>query len=206
MTVTELRAAGLVVGGGPPAVGDGVDLTVTGGEMVALTGSSGSGKTTLLYALAGLAPAAGGRLLVDGRPTVVWRDLAAGIVLQNLCLVPVLTALETVALPLQARGTGRREVTRRAAAALEELGLADHAAQPVGSLSGGQRQRVAVARALAGEPDVVLADEPTSALDPHWRGAVLGLLGTAARRGAVVVVASSDEEVVAACDRSVTLG
>jgi putative ABC transport system ATP-binding protein len=205
VTVTELRASGLAVRGGSTVISHGVNLTVLSGEMVALTGPSGSGKTSLLYALAGLAPATEGRLLVDGRPAVVWRDVAAGIVFQNLVLVPVLTALETVALPLQARGAGRRAVIRRAAAALEELGLSDHAAQLVGSLSGGQRQRVAVARALAGQPDVVLADEPTSALDPHWRGAVLGLLAAAARRGAAVVVASSDQEVVAACDRSVSL-
>jgi putative ABC transport system ATP-binding protein len=202
VTVTELRASGLAVRGGSTVISHGVNLTVLSGEMVALTGPSGSGKTSLLYALAGLAPATEGRLLVDGRPAVVWRDVAAGIVFQNLVLVPVLTALETVALPLQARGAGRRAVIRRAAAALEELGLSD---QLVGSLSGGQRQRVAVARALAGQPDVVLADEPTSALDPHWRGAVLGLLAAAARRGAAVVVASSDQEVVAACDRSVSL-
>jgi putative ABC transport system ATP-binding protein len=136
---------------------------------------------------------------------VPWRDASLGLILQNLCLVPLLSAQETVALPLQATGTPRAEVAARSLAALEALGLADHAAQLVGDLSGGQRQRVAVARVLASRHDVVLADEPTSALDPHWRGVVLDLLASEAKRGAIVVVASSDPEVTSICDHVVNL-
>ncbi len=144
-------------------------------------------------------------LLIDGRPAVAWRDAVTGIILQNLCLVPMLSAEETVALPLQSgavletrrrpqRGRGPRSARARRPFA-----------QLVGTLSGGQRQRVAVARALAADPDLILADEPTSALDDHWREVVLDELVSHARRGAAVIVASGDAEVMAACDRVFSL-
>lgn len=167
MSITEIRAEGLTVDGGGKPVVAGLDLHARAGEMLGITGPSGSGKTTLLYALGGLVAATGGSLLVDGRPAVLWRDASVGIVLQNLCLVPLLSAQETVALSMQAQGLPRHEVAGRTTATLERLGLGDHTAHLVGDLSGGQRQRVAVARALAGSPGVVLADEPTSALDLH---------------------------------------
>jgi putative ABC transport system ATP-binding protein len=204
MTITEVRATGLAAQAGGGSGARGVDLHARAGQILGLTGPSGSGKTTLLYALAGLTRAAG-ELLVDGRPVVLWRDASAGLIFQNLCLVALLSAEETVALPLQAKGTPRAEAARASAAVLAKLGLTDHAAQQVGDLSGGQRQRVAVARALVSTPDVILADEPTSALDPHWREVVLDLLIEEARRGAVVIVASSDAEVTSVCDQLVTL-
>jgi putative ABC transport system ATP-binding protein len=144
-------------------------------------------------------------LLIDGRPAVAWRDAVTAIVFQNLCLVPTFNAEETVALPLQSSGVTRAEIAHRTADALESLGLADHAAQLIGSLSGGQRQRVAVARALAAQADVILADEPTSALDEHWSKVVMTQLVTEAHRGAVVIVASGDREVTEICDRVLTL-
>jgi putative ABC transport system ATP-binding protein len=203
--VEELRAEGITLLGGETVVVRDLDLHARAGQVVGVTGPSGSGKTTVLYALCGLIPTAGGRLLVDGRSVVPWRDASVGLILQNLCLVSLLSAQETVALPLQAGGTPRTEVAERSLAALDAMGLAEHAAQLVGDLSGGQRQRVAVARALAGHNDVVLADEPTSALDEHWRDVVLALLVREAARGAVVVVASSDAEVTSICDEIVTL-
>jgi putative ABC transport system ATP-binding protein len=205
MSVEEMRAEGITLLGGEAVVVRDLDLLARAGQVIGVTGPSGSGKTTVLYALGGLIPTAGGRLLVDGRSVVTWRDESLGLILQNLCLVPLLSAQETVALPLQAGGTPRGEVAERSLAALAALGLDEHAAQLVGDLSGGQRQRVAVARALASRHDVVLADEPTSALDEHWRGVVLALLVNEARRGAVVVVASSDPEVTSICDEIVTL-
>ncbi len=205
MSVAELRAEGLTVAGGDAVLVRDLDLHARAGRIVGLTGPSGSGKTTLLYALAGLIPAQDGRLLLDGRALVPWREAAVGFVFQNLCLVPLLSAQETVALPLQTRGLARAEVAERARAALDQLGLAEHAAQLVGELSGGQRQRVAVARALAGRPDVILADEPASALDPHWRGVVVELLLAEARRGAIVVIATNDPDITSTCDELVTL-
>ncbi len=206
MSIGELRGEALDVRGGDEVILSDLDLVARGGESLAIRGPSASGKTSLLYALGGLAPLAGGRLKIDGRSAVPWRDARTGIVLQNLCLVPMLSASETVALPMQsAGGAGRAEITARALAALERLGLADHGSQLVGTLSGGQRQRVAVARALASDPDLILADEPTSALDEHWRAVVLDELGAQAARGAVVVVASGDEGVAARCDHVLEL-
>jgi putative ABC transport system ATP-binding protein len=205
MSIGAITAEGLSLEGAGGSVRGDIDLSARAGKMLGITGPSGSGKTTLLYVLGGLIPATRGQLLVDSRPLVLWREAAVGLVFQNLCLVPLLTAQETVALPLQAAGLSKPEVADRSIAALSALGLADHAAQLVGDLSGGQRQRVAVARALASRADVILADEPTSALDAHWRQAVLDLLAAEARRGVVVVVASSDTEVIAACDDVISL-
>ncbi len=205
MSVEEIRGEDLSVLGGGTIVLRGLTVHARAGEMLGLGGPSTSGKTSLLYALAGLTPLAGGRLLIDGRPAVAWRDAVTGIIFQNLCLVPTLSAEETVALPLQARAVPRSDVARRATAALDHLGLADHTAQLVGTLSGGQRQRVAVARALAAEPDLILADEPTSALDEHWRQVVLDQFVAHARRGAIVIVASGDPEVTSACDQVLSL-
>lgn len=206
MSLAEITVEQLTVEGGDGVVIRDLDLRAGGGTILGVTGPSGSGKTTLLHALGGLTPAAAGHLRLDGRPVVLWRDASLGLILQNLALVPVLSAQETVALPLQARGIPKTEVAERSAAALDALGLAEHTGQLVGHLSGGQRQRVAVARALAAAPDVILADEPTSALDEHWRQVVLELLAAQARRGAVVIIASTDSEVIAACDEVVTLG
>lgn len=205
MSVGELKAEALSIRDDSTVLVEDLDVQVRAGEMLGVRGPSGSGKTTLLYAIGGLLPAAGGRMLVDGSPVVLWRDASVGIVFQNLCLVPLLSAQESVALPLQAKGIPKREVAERSAAALTVLGLGEHTAQLVGELSGGQRQRVAVARALSTQPDVILADEPTSALDPHWRQVVLELLIAEARRGGIVVVASSDAEVTSVCDALITL-
>ncbi len=205
MSVGEITVEGLTVEGGGTAVVRDLDLHVRAGEVLGVVGASGSGKTTLLLAIGGLIPTADGRLLVDGEPIVLWRGALTGLIFQNLCLVPVLTAQETVGLPLQARGADKDEVQARSAAALDVIGLGEHTAQLVSELSGGQRQRVAIARVLASQSDVILADEPTSALDAHWRQVVLDLLVAEARRGAVVVIASSDNEVSSACDRLITL-
>jgi putative ABC transport system ATP-binding protein len=205
VSVGELKAEAVSIRDDATVVVQDLDLQVRAGEMLGVTGPSGSGKTTLLYAIGGLVPVAGGRVLLDGSPVVLWREASLGLVFQNLCLVPLLSAQETVALPLQAKGVPKAEVAERSAAALAVLGLSERTAQLVGELSGGQRQRVAVARALATRPDVILADEPTSALDPHWGQVVLGLLTAEARRGAVVVVASSDSEVTSVCDALITL-
>jgi putative ABC transport system ATP-binding protein len=205
MSIGVITARALSVVDGENTVIENLDLRAGAGTVLGITGRSGSGKTTLLYALGGLLPPAAGELLVDGRPLVLWRDVPAAIIFQNLGLVPVLSAQETVALPLQTRDLTKTEIADRSASALSALGLGDHSAQLVGDLSGGQRQRVAIARALTWRPDVILADEPTSALDTRWQQVVLDLLLAQAARGAIVIVASSDKEVTAVCEEVISL-
>jgi ABC-type lipoprotein export system ATPase subunit len=205
MSIEEIRGEALAVRGGETVVLRGLDVYARAGEVLGVGGPSASGKTSLLYALGGLEPVAGGQVLIDGRPAVAWRDARTGIILQNLCLVPMLSAEETVALPLQSGPVPWPDTGDRARAALARLGLADHATQLVGTLSGGQRQRVAVARTLAANSDLILADEPTSALDEHWSQIVLNELVAQARRGAVVIIASGDAKVTAVCDRLLEL-
>jgi putative ABC transport system ATP-binding protein len=203
VTERTLVAQGVGVDGPDrPLLAD-VDLEARPGRMLAVTGSSGSGKTTLLSVLGGLLRADAGTASYDGGPV----GTAAGeprpgtaLVLQTYGLVPSLTAEENVAVALRARGTPPEEAGRLATAALERVGVGDLAGRLVTELSGGQLQRVAVARALASEPDVLLADEPTSELDEHNRDVVVGELRLEADRGAVVVLATHDPEVADLCD------
>ncbi len=186
---------------------DSADLRIRAGEMVVITGPSGSGKTTFLLVMAGLHVPDRGQVLLDGQAL---RDddqfrRRFGVVLQNHGLVSVLTATENVAVVLQARRVARTEVTRRTAAALAGLGLQDSADRLVRDLSGGQRQRVGLARALVGEPEVLVADEPSSELDAEQRALVLGQLQAHARKGNIVIVASHDPKVAEAGDRAVPL-
>lgn len=202
----QLRAEGLTIRGESSVLVQDLSLTPEPGCMLALTGPSGSGKSSLLHVLAGLAVPATGRVLLGGSPATPWRDPRVALVLQNLLLVPVLTAYETVTVPLLTRGIAPAEISARARSTLTTLGLGDHLAQLVGDLSGGQRQRVAVARALAARPAVLLADEPASALDPQWRAVVFDQLSAEASRGASVILATSDPDALARCDQVLMLG
>jgi putative ABC transport system ATP-binding protein len=209
MTMSEARefsVEGLTLGGEGGMLVHDLSLSARAGEVVGITGPSGSGKTSVLLALGGLAAPDAGQVRLGGEPVALWRDAGLGLVLQNLHLLATLTAHETVSLPMQARGVARGEVTERTDRTLAAVGLGDHGGQLIEELSGGQRQRVAVARALAGQPDLILADEPTSALDPHWRSVVLDQLIGAARAGAIVIIASGDPELIERCDRVITLG
>jgi ABC-type lipoprotein export system ATPase subunit len=176
-----------------------LSLSIGGGEVLAIAGPSGTGKSSLIHVLAGLAAPYSGRVLHADRP------MALGLILQHHHLPGILTAHEAVSLPLQARGVNRSEVAERSDRMLVALGLGDQARQLIWELSGGQRQRVAVARALAGDPELILADEPTAGLDPASRTAVLNRLLDAARAGAIVIIAGSDPELIASCTRVVTL-
>ena len=153
------------------------ELAVGTGELVVLLGPNGAGKTTLLRALAGLVALERGRVVLDG---AVLEDTAAGtwvpterrpvgFVFQDYLLFPHLSALENVAFGLRARGLGRAEARRRAAAWLDRVGLAAHAGSRPRALSGGQAQRVALARAMVGQPRLLLLDEPLAALDAATR-------------------------------------
>ncbi|WP_255951805.1 ABC transporter ATP-binding protein [Streptomyces odontomachi] len=156
-----------------------VALSATPGEVVALLGPNGAGKTTALRALAGLTPLTGGRLRLDG--TELDRTLPearpVGVVFQDYLLFPHLTALDNVAFGPRCHGAGKADARARAAALLDRLGLAEHAAAKPRELSGGQAQRVALARALATRPRLLLLDEPLAALDARTRLDVRAQLG-----------------------------
>jgi putative ABC transport system ATP-binding protein len=173
-------------------------------------GPSGSGKSTLLNCLAGIFLPSSGQVVIDGS-TVTAMSVSArarlrlrrvGIVFQFGELLPELTVLENVALPLRLQGRGARVADGGARAMLERLGVAGHAAKHPTELSGGEVQRVGIARALVHEPSLVLADEPTGALDEDNAGLITGLLiGVARELGAAVVVATHDPTVAACANR-----
>jgi molybdate transport system ATP-binding protein len=157
-----------------------VDIAVATGELVVLLGPNGAGKTTLLRALAGLIALDSGRVVLDDvvlddlekRVRVPTERRPIGFVFQDYLLFPHLSALENVAFGLRARGMGRAEARRHAAAWLQRVGLADHARSRPAALSGGQAQRVALARAMVADPRLLLLDEPLAALDAASRGEV----------------------------------
>ncbi len=213
-----LAATGLTKTYGTTHALDGVDLQLRRGESVAVMGPSGSGKTTLLHCLAAiLRPDAGGVTLTGpsgtGRIDTLPEEERArlrrelfGFVFQQGLLLPELTAVENVALPLLLGGVRRADAERRGQALLAEVGMAGLEGRRLGQLSGGQVQRVAIARAQAVEPLVVFADEPTGALDSQTSQAVLGtLLDATVGRGRTLVVVTHDDQVAARCSRTVRL-
>ena len=182
----------------------GINIDLRSGERVALTGPSGSGKTTLMSVLAGLAQPDTGTVLLDGRPLPQHGPQLRrriGIVFQGYALVALLTAAENVEMALIATGLPASQATARAREALELVGLADRAEHLVEELSGGQQQRVAVARALAGRPDILLADEPTAEQDPTHAALALDAILAAADHGVAVLLATHDAQVVRRCSR-----
>ena len=191
----------------------GVSFTVAAGEMVALMGPSGSGKSTLMHLLGCLDTPSAGRYLLEGRDvtTLSPRERAAvrnrriGFVFQTFHLLPRLSALDNVALPLRYRPDGG-DVRGRATAALTRVGLADRLRHRPNELSGGQRQRVAIARALVADPAIILADEPTGNLDSATGGSILDLLTTLNRdEGCVVLLVTHDPGVAARAGRVLRL-
>ncbi len=192
----------------------GVDLDVRAGEFVALLGASGSGKSTLLNLVAGLDRPTSGSVVVAGRALeklswralAKWRGTGVGLVFQFFQLLPTLTAIENVMLPMDfARRGAADERRRRAEALLERLGVADQAHKLPATLSGGQQQRVAVARALANDPPLLLADEPTGNLDSRNAASLVALLRGLASDGRTVVMATHDAAARAHASRAVTL-
>jgi len=202
MSSQELRATSLGVDVAGQTLLHGVNLVVSGGEMLVITGPSGSGKTTLALTLAGVIEPDRGEVTLEGTPLAVLTDFAdrPALVTQDFGLVSVLTAAETVGLPLQARSLEREDIRVRTKEWLGALGLEACAARPVAELSGGQRQRVAIARALAKGSSVLIMDEPTAELDPSNRALLLSLLENERARGVAVVVVSHEAEVIERAD------
>ncbi|MGC4763507.1 ABC transporter ATP-binding protein [Micromonospora sp. DT46] len=199
---------------GPTRALAGASMRVHPGEVLAVMGSSGSGKSTLLHCLAGIARPDSGRVRYAGRDLAALSDAERsalrreefGFVFQFGQLVPELTCLENVALPLRLGRVGRREAERRAAEWLDRLEVAEVAGKRPGEVSGGQGQRVAVARALVTRPRVVFADEPTGALDSLNGERVMRLLTAAARdTGAAVVLVTHEARVAAYSDREIVV-
>jgi len=188
----------------------GIDLDVARGEYLSIMGPSGSGKSTLFNMIGGLDRPTEGEILLDGKPfsSLTERKLAwlrcnrIGYIFQTFNLLPTLSALENVRLPLVFAGRPLAEADRRAAAILERVGLGHRLHHRPAELSGGQQQRVACARALVNNPAVVLADEPTGNLDLKTGEEILALLRELqAERGTTIVCATHDMKMLAASDR-----
>lgn len=178
-------------------------LAVRRGEVVALLGPSGAGKSTFLTAVGLINPPTSGQILIGGVPVLdgpvalvnlrSFRRKHIGYVFQKSNLIPFLSARENVQVAMELNGVSRRQARHRALELLEELGVADRAANSPSMLSGGEQQRVAIARALANQPSVMLADEPTAALDSHRGRQVMELFGRVAHEhGTGVIVVTHD--------------
>ncbi len=213
-----LRAEGIgksfVQGGQRIDVLNGLGCTVATGERIAIVGRSGAGKSTLLHILAGLDEANAGQVWVAGS-SMTWaspgqraaiRNRHMGFVYQLHHLLPEFTALENVAMPLRLRNRDKGEAGARARAMLNSVGLANRAAHRPAQLSGGERQRVAVARALVGQPNIVLADEPTGNLDRENARQVFRLIcGLSDKTGTAFVLVTHDEGMIEGVHRVLQL-
>jgi len=192
---------------------DGVSFGIERGEWVAIVGQSGSGKSTLMNLLGCLdTPTAGVYRLngsdVEGLSDNALADLRnreIGFVFQTFQLLPRASALQNVELPLVYRGLSRRERRARAEAALQAVGLGNRMTHKPNELSGGQRQRVAVARALVGEPSILLADEPTGNLDSATGEEIFRLFAELHARGHTIILVTHEPRLAARCPRAIRL-
>ena len=213
-TLVQVRDLTLTVpsAAGPVNILRGISLAIRRGEAVGLVGPSGSGKTSLLMVLAGLERATSGSILLDGAEVTALDENALarlrresiGIVFQAFHLIPTMTALENVAIPLEL--AGRRDAAVRAETVLKAVGLGHRLGHLPGQWSGGEQQRVALARAFAPEPRLLLADEPTGNLDHATGETVMDLLFTLrARTGTTLLLITHDADLASRCDRQIHL-
>ena len=193
---------------------NGVNLQVTQGEFLIVTGKSGSGKTTLVNVVTGLDRSTSGEIWVDGAPlhrfdpekTAKWRGRNVGVVFQSFDLLPTLTVLQNVMLPMDfAERYSLREQRQRALDLLAQVEIADHAYKVPAALSGGQQQRAAIARAMANDPSILMADEPTGSLDSVTAEAVMDIFVNLVRQGHTILLVTHDKDVAKRGTRVITL-
>jgi putative ABC transport system ATP-binding protein len=191
-----------------------IDLDVDSGEFVAIVGKSGSGKSTLLNMVGGIDRPSSGSLRVGGasiqglshNELALWRGRTVGFVFQFFQLLPTLTVIENVMLPMDFRGLlPAAQRRRRAKELLDRVAVADQSGKLPSALSGGQQQRVALARALANDPPVILADEPTGNLDSETGAGIFQLFGELAAEGKTLLVVTHDREAATSVSRTVTI-
>ena len=192
----------------------GISLNIDRGEVVSITGPSGAGKTTLLQIMGSLDKPDGGRVLYDGKDITrmnekeisAFRNKHIGFVFQFHQLLPEFTALENITIPMLIAGQGMRQANARAKELLALMGLADRADHKPSELSGGEKQRIAVARALANQPDVILADEPSGSLDTKNKEELHKLFFSLRDQlGQTFVIVTHDESLAAMTDRTIRL-
>ena len=206
----DLESVSLTLGSGAGEVNilRGIDVAVRRGETVSVAGPSGSGKTSMIMVIAGLERATGGRVAVGGvdfatldeDALALFRRDHVGIVFQSFHLVPTMTALENVAVPLEL--AGRRDAFAKAEEMLGAVGLGHRTTHYPGQLSGGEQQRTALARAFVAEPDLILADEPTGNLDGETGRQIIDLMFELTRtHGTTLMLITHDRELAGRCDR-----
>ncbi|AHE68354.1 ABC transporter ATP-binding protein [Legionella oakridgensis] len=190
-----------------------VSLTVKQGDMLAVVGASGSGKSTLMNIIGLLDKADEGQYVLQGRniaglsqdELAVLRNQSIGFVFQQFNLLPRFNAMQNVGLPLTYRSVSSTDMKRIVKAALQRVGMESFAEHHPSQLSGGQQQRIAIARALVGEPQVILADEPTGALDSNTGKEIMKLFLALHGEGRTIILVTHDEQVAALCSRRITL-
>ncbi len=191
----------------------GIDLTVKSGEFVAIMGKSGAGKSTLMYQMSLLDEPTGGSIMIDNvdvlklsnKEKTAFRLAQLGYVFQDYALVPELSALENVLIPLIMRGYSDAVCREKALKALEEVGLGHRLDNRPNQLSGGEQQRVSIARALALEPKILFADEPTANLDSSSGNHIIEVLRDLNKKGQTIVMVTHEKEYTLYCDRIIHL-
>ena len=191
----------------------GIDLSVSRGEYLGVVGKSGAGKTTLLNMIAGLDSVTEGEITVDGRRVdkmnevkkAVWRGRSVGFIFQSFQLLPGLSLLDNVMLPMDFCGKLSRNSSEKAAELLRMVGLIDHIHKIPSEISGGQQQRVAIARALANDPILLLADEPTGRLDTATSEVVFEIFEKVVAGGTTMIIVSHDHSLAERTRRIITL-
>lgn len=213
MQMLALREIHMTYGKGDGAVHAlrGVDMELERGELLAVTGKSGCGKSTLLNILGGVCKPTGGSYFFEGkevsqfsaRQLADFRNQKIGFVVQHFALIQDMTVFQNIALPLRYRGYSRKKIEERVYELLDqfELGEKENTIPP--ELSGGQCQRTAIARAVAGHPELLLADEPTGALDEETGGKILRIFQKLNQNGMTIIIVTHDGEIAAGCQRRV---